>query len=170
MIRMAGKALEALGKTGKWLVGDATKTDLAIRLGMDAMGGFAVGATTPGDLGDKIIAGMTDAGMASVGGLAAGRIGGKNQVLGTMLDMAGSYGGAYAAMPVSEKLLQGKDLVMGGQGETPWQRMSREQQQEFASRMEQEILAKYGLLLPGAGYNAGMANVANVGVYGNGIA
>ena len=163
MIRMAGNAL-------RWLKGDATTADLALRLGMDGIGATMAAVSTPGDIGDKMIAGLTDATMSSVGGLALGRLGGKNQAIGTMLDMAGSYGGAMGSIPVGEKLLQGKDLLMGGKGESPWQRMSREQQEQFAQQMEIELLQKYGLLTPGMGHNLGQANVANVGVFGNGIA
>lgn len=163
MIRFAGNAL-------KWLKGDATAADLALRIGMDGIGAGMNALSTPGDVGDKLLTFGTDLTMSSVAGLGAGRLGGKNQAIGTMLDMAGSYGGAMGSIPVSEKILQGKDLIMGGKGETPWQRMSREQQEQFARQMEIDLLQKYGLLTPGMGYNIGQANVANVGVFGNGIA
>ena len=161
MLRMAGQAL-------KFLKGGATTQDLALRLGMDALGGTMSGVMAPGDLGDKLIVGATDALGGSVGGLLAGRIAGKNQALGTMLDMAGSYGGAMASMPISEKLLQGKDLVTGGRGESPWQKMGRQEQEKYAQQLEQQILAQYGLMHPGAGFQLGQANVA--GVMGNGLA
>jgi len=163
MIRFAGNAL-------RWLKGDATAADLALRIGMDGIGAGMNALSTPGDFGDKLITFGTDLGMSAGGGLAVGRLGGKNQAIGTMLDMAGSYGGAMGSIPVSEKLLQGKDLLMGGKGESPWQRMSREQQEQFAQQMEIELLQKYGLLTPGMGHNIGQANVANVGVFDNGIA
>ena len=161
-------ALDLLGKTPnvlRWLKGSQTGGDLAIRLGMDGIGAFANAAATPGDWGDKGITFLTDLGLSSTAGLAAGRLpGGKNRALGTMYDMAGSYAGAYSAMPVSEKLLQAKDLATGGSGETPWQRMGREQQEVYAQQLEQEILAKYGLINPQSD------QYLNAGVMSNGIA
>ena len=161
-------AVDLLRKTPnvlKWLKGSQTGGDLALRLGMDGIGAFANAAATPGDLGDKGITFLTDLGMSSASGLAAGRLpGGSNRALGTMYDMAGSMAGAYGSMPVSEKLLQAKDLATGGAGESPWQKMGREQQELYAQQLEQEILAKYGLINPQS------AQYLNPGVMGNGIA
>ena len=145
MLRMAAKGL---GAAGKFLKGNATTQDLLLRVGMDGLGASFNMAATPGDIGDKLIVGLTDLGMSSVGGLAAGRFAGSNQALGTMLDMAGSYGGAMASMPVAEKVLQAKDKLTGGRGEAPWQKMGREQQEQYASDLEQQILAQYGMLTP----------------------
>ena len=161
-------ALDLLGKTPnvlKWLTQGQSGGDLALRLGMDGIGALGNAAATPGDWGDKGITFLTDLGMSSTAGLAAGRLpGGKNRALGTLYDMAGSMAGAYGSMPVSEKLLQAKDLATGGAGETPWQKMGREQQEQYAQQLEQEILAKYGLINPQS------AHYLNPGVMGNGIA
>jgi len=117
MLRYTPAVLKALGKAGKWLVTNkAGKTipagELGVRLGMDAMGAGLGALMTPGDIGDKAIAFGTDLGMSSVLGLGAGRLAGGSGMGATLADMAGSYAGAYGAMPVAGKLMQAKDLVM----------------------------------------------------------
>ena len=52
--------------------------DIALRLGPDAMFGVMEGAMTPGDLGDKIIAGSGSAIGGAMGGLALGKLGGNS--------------------------------------------------------------------------------------------
>ena len=143
MLRPAGKAIVGLGK---FLKGDATRTDLAIRLGMDLVPAAMSAAATPGDLADKLIVGATDFGLSGVGGLAVGRLGGKNQALGTVTDMLGSYGGAYASMPVADSIMRGKDLVTGGQGLTPYERLGAQQQEALKEEITKNVLAAYGLL------------------------
>ena len=51
---------------------------------------------TPGDFGDKAIAGLSSATGGVTGGLLLGKLGGNNQMLTTALDMAGSIGGDMA--------------------------------------------------------------------------
>ena len=158
MIRFAGNAI-------KWLTKGQGAGDLALRIGMDGIGAAANAASTPGDIGDKLLTFGTDLTMSAGGGLLAGRLpGGSNRALGTAYDMLGSYAGAYGSMPVSNALLQGKDKLTGGRGESPWERMGREQQEQYAKQLEQEILAKYGLLNPQAG------QYLTAGVMGNGYA
>ena len=106
-----------------------------MRIGMDGLMGAAVGMQQPGDLGDKVIAGLTDATLGSVGGLALGRLGGKNATARNMLDMAGSLGGAYAAFPVSETLLR----VKGG-GMSPYDKLQLEQNAALRAQVEQDVL------------------------------
>lgn len=148
MIRMAGSAIAKTPALLKWLRGGASNTDLALRLGMDGAGAVMNAAMTPGDIGDKILTGVTDLGMSSVGGLVAARPFVKNPGIGNIADMVGSMAGAYGSMPVSEKLLQAKDKLTGGRGETPWEKMGREEQQRYAAELENQILAQYGLLYP----------------------
>ena len=50
----------------------------------------------------------------------------------------------------SDNVSRGKDLLMGGKGQTAWERMSEQQQAQYAAELEQQILAKYGLLIPGS--------------------
>ena len=143
MLRAAGQGAVALAK---FLKGPATKTDLAIRLGMDLIPATIAGVSTPGDLGDKLTVGATDFLLSGGAGLAAGRLGGKNQAVGTMLDLAGSYAGAYSAMPVADAIMRGKDKVMGGKGQTPYERLSDEQQEILREQITNQVMSAYGLL------------------------
>ena len=143
--RLAGKAL-------KWLFSKpgATKgapremmnaLDIAGRLGPDA--GFAIlnAAQMPGDLGDKLIAGATDFTMSGLTGLAAGRATNSGAV-----DQLASIGGAYSAMPTTDVILRGKDKLFGGEGQTPYERLSLEQQELMRQQITQQVMSAYGLL------------------------
>jgi len=135
MFRAAGTVFKQVPKLAKWLTANSTKGELALRLGMDGLMGAAIGMQQPGDLGDKLIAGATDATLGSLGGLALGRLGGKNQMARNMLDMAGSLGGAYAAFPVSEQLLR----IKGG-GMSPYDKLQLEQNAALRAQIEQDVL------------------------------
>ncbi len=144
MLRAAGTGIAALAK---FLKGPATKTDLAIRLGMDLVPATIAGATTPGDIIDKLTVAGTDFALSGTLGLGVGRLAGKNQVLGTLLDTAGSYGGAYAAMPVADTIMRGKDMAFGTKkGLTPYERLNEKQQAQLKEQITQNVLAAYGLL------------------------
>jgi len=144
--RFAGPAII---KAAKFLKGPATRTDLAIRLGLDLPNAIIAGASTPGDIVDKVVAGGTDFTLGSITGLAAGRLGGKNQLLATAFDTAGSYAGFYAGMPVSDTIMRGKDKLMGGKGQTPYERLNEEQRKLLEEQITQNVLYAYGLL-PGS--------------------
>ena len=109
--RMAGTALNV----GKSLFKGMGPADIAMRLGPDAMFGVMEGVMTPGDLGDKIIAGSGSAIGGAMGGLALGKLGG-NSPLGAMLDMGGSIGGDMLGRATSEQILKAKDKIGGGEG------------------------------------------------------
>ena len=143
MLRAAGQGALAVAK---FLKGPATKTDLAVRLGMDLIPATIAGAATPGDIVDKLTVAGSDFLLSGTLGLGAGRLGGKNQLAGTMLDMAGSYGGAYASMPVADALMRGKDKIAGGKGQTPYERLSDEQQEILRQEITKQVLNTYGLL------------------------
>ena len=147
--RAAGqRLLEFLKNSAKFGVTGTTdeigKTELAkqlaIRLAPDAIGGAFVGMSTPGDLGDKIIAGTTDALAGAVGGIGLSGITRRPGVLGLGLDMAGSMGGAYASMPVSDQILRMKDSLQGGKGLSPYEKLDEERRREI----EQALLTKLG--------------------------
>ena len=150
--RFAGQALKG---GGKFLMNNAGKNsgEVAMRILPDlAFGGLAA-AQTPGDLGDKLIAGTTQALGGVVGGIGSAGIArklGANDGLQTAADFAGSFGGDFAGMMLGDTLQRGKDGVMGGQGQTAWERMGAQQQAEYAQQLEQQILAQYGLLVPGS--------------------
>ncbi len=113
---------------------------LALRFVPDAVGGTIVGATTPGDLGDKIIAGTTDALGGAIGGIG---LSGATRLKGSLniaADMAGSLAGAYGSMPVSEQLLRMKDSMGGGKGQSPYEKLSEENR----IAIEQALLTRLG--------------------------
>ena len=146
MIRLAGQAMKGLGNAGKFLFKGMNKGDIALRLIPDAAIGTMVAAQTPGDAFDKLVAGGSSALGGGIGGLALGRLAGGNQAVGTLLDMAGSYGGDYAGMVAADSLMRGKDSLMGGYGQTPYERMAEAQQQQMAEQIRKQMMSEmYGV-------------------------
>ena len=156
--RMAAKkfAGDALAKAGTMVpksVGEATKMvvgkdlynnkgDLLFRLAPDAVFGVMGGAMTPGDLGDKVIAGGTQFLGGGLTGIAAGRGAralGMSQRAADMADMVGSVGGDFLGMAVGDQILK----VKGG-GMTPMEQQMMEQDALYRAQLEQEFLQKYG--------------------------
>lgn len=147
--RFAGPKLLALFKnpaTGQML----TKSELAARFAPDLFFGGVEAVMTPGDLGDKAIAGLASATGGSLGGLALGRFGGKNQALGYALDMAGSLGGDLIGRSIGEGIQRGKDKLSGGLGQTPYERLNERDRKAFEEAIRQDqtgqLLAELGLL------------------------
>ena len=68
-----------------------TGADWAMRIAPDAIFGTMAGAMTPGDLGDKLIAGTTSALGGGLGGLALGRA---TQRFGDGVSLAADFGGS----------------------------------------------------------------------------
>lgn len=141
MQRAAGLAL-GLGKN---LFKGMSKADIAMRLAPDAMFGILEGTMTPGDMGDKVIAGAGSALGGGLGGLALGRLGGASP-MGTVLDMAGSIGGDMLGREASSAILRGKDALSGGKGLTPYEKMSEEQSLAMIQSGRTQALAELGLL------------------------
>ncbi len=152
----AGKALFGQGTRmaasqlfKKALIGQMGKKELAMRLGPDAIFGAMAAMQTPGDIGDKLIAGGTQFGFGGLGGLATGRLAkglGASSGVETIADFMGSYGGDFAGMAAGDALQRGKDKVMGGEGRTAYERMSDEQQQQFAEQIRQQTLMGAGFI------------------------
>ncbi len=151
-----------LSKIGNFLnPGAMNNIEKVMRFGPDlAFGGLAA-LQTPGDLGDKAIAFGSAAGGGLLGGLgSAGAVRhfGKKMAPDALqaamgaADMLGSIGGDMIAMPIGDTIARGKDLVMGGKGETAWERMGSAQQEQMRQEMEQTLLAQYGGL-PGGRYD-----------------
>ena len=136
--RFAGDAL-------KYLFKGMGKGEIAMRIAPDLMFGGIEAAMTPGDIGDKLIAGTGSAVGGSLGGIALGKLGGPG-ALGTVLDMAGSIGGDMVGRSASDLVLRGKDKISGGQGLTPYEKMSQEQQLEMLKAGRTQTLAELGLL------------------------
>ena len=152
--KFAGDALAKAGTLVPKNIGDATKMivgkdlynnkgDLLFRLAPDAVFGVMGGAMTPGDLGDKLIAGGTQFLGGGLTGIAAGR-GARALGMGTraadMADMVGSVGGDFLGMAVGDQILK----VKGG-GMTPMEQQMLEQDALYRAQLEQEFMQKYGM-------------------------
>ena len=152
--RLAGEALAKAGTMVPKSVGEATKMivgkdlynnkgDLLFRLAPDAAFGVMGGVMTPGDLGDKVIAGGTQFLGGGLTGIAAGRGAralGMGQRAADMADMVGSVGGDFLGMAVGDQILK----VKGG-GMTPMEQQMMEQDALYRAQLEQEFLQKYGI-------------------------
>ena len=143
--RMAGTALEAL----KWLFKGDDAGQIALRVIPDVGFGVLEGAMTPGDIGDKIVAGAGSSIGSLAGGATLGKLGGNSAVARQLLDMGGSVGGEFAGRAASESIQRGKDKLMGGEGRTAYERMSEEQFAAMKEEAQRQVLAELGLLPQG---------------------
>jgi len=161
LLRMAGDRLKTAisGVPGQ----NPTLTDYASRFGFDLLFGGLAAAQTPGDLGDKLIAGGAQAIGGGLGGVGLTALTGAKGGTGLLLDMAGSFGGDYAGMAVGDQLLRGKDMLGGGKGQTPYERMGEEEQKKFAAQLRNQILTEYGLI-PGTREQYAMDPTTGMGV------
>ena len=150
--RFAGNIFRLPGVKGQ-LGPRMTQRQLIERLSGDLFFGGVEAAMTPGDIGDKAIAGIGSAVGGGLGGLALSKLGGGNQSLGFMLDMAGSIGGDMGGRMGAEQLQRGKDLVMGGKGQTAYERLSAQDREALEKMIREDqtgqVLAELGLL-PGS--------------------
>jgi hypothetical protein len=169
ILRKAGEALGIGGRLKAAITGDPTKkidlADLAGTFGFDLLFGGLAAAQTPGDIGDKLIAGGAQAIGGGLGGVALTAAVGP-QRLGKyrfLTDMAGSVGGDFAGLAVGDQVMKGKDLMMGGKGQTPYERMSTQQQEEYAKMLRQQILTEYGIV-PGTREQYAMDPSTGMGV------
>ena len=137
-------AKASLGKLGSTMAGrlgpigfgsKEAVTNTALMFGPDLAFGAMAGAMTPGDLGDKIIAGGMTGISGAVGGAGARSLyGGKNAAVEMGLELGGGLGGDMVGQGVADGLLR----IKGG-GTTPYEKMAAEQQRE----LEQRILSQY---------------------------
>ncbi len=140
--KFAGKALaDYMGPGG------VTAKNLAINFGMDGAFGIYQGAMTPGDLGDKLIAGVGTGVGGAMGGVglvsALGKH--KNKALPRMgAELAGNLVGDMGGQIVSDQVLRAK-----GGGTTPWEKLQQEGDQQYRSEIERQMLAQLGI----GGYN-----------------
>ena len=146
MLRMAGQALKAGPKAVQWLTKGIGPGEMALRVVPDIGFGVLAATQTPGDIGDKLIAGGTQALGGVTGGLLGGKLGGNNQILSNMLDMGGSVAGDFAGMAVGDNAQRIKDRMIGGEGLTAWERMGANEQAQYAQALEQQILSQYGII------------------------
>lgn len=158
-----GKGAAIKGSLGNAMAGSKFLTNAAtmmpktgaewgMRIAPDAIFGVMAGAMTPGDLGDKLIAGTSATAGGALGGLGArAAVGGfapkmltpmigkhanpaYNGMVDIGLEMVGGIGGDIAAQGVADGIMR----VKGG-GMTPYERLAKEQQQQ----LEQDILTRY---------------------------
>ena len=144
--RMAKEALKWLFSNQGQRMGSG---EIAFRVLPDVGFGALEAVMTPGDIGDKLIAGTGSALGGVSGGLLLGKLGGSNQMLANALDLAGSVGGDFAGRAGADMLLRGKDKLMGGKGQNPYERLNEEQQQLLAESVRAQVLSELGLL-PGS--------------------
>ena len=141
-LRMAGSALKG---GGKFLLNNAgsNTTDRLMRVGPDVFFGGVAALNNPGDLGDKLIAGTTQALGGAVGGIGAGGLARKlNAPAGAQFiaDMGGSFGGDYAGMYLGDALQRLK-----GDGMTPYERLAADGDIQRQREIEERLMQAYGL-------------------------
>jgi hypothetical protein len=127
--------------------GGVTAGNIAANFAPDAVFGVMQGAMTPGDLGDKIIAGGSTAIGGALGGVGAVSALGKfgQQGGGRMLgEFGGGIVGDMVGQSAGDVLLRAK-----GGGTTPWEKLQQEGDQQYRQQLERQILAQYGI----GGYN-----------------
>lgn len=146
-------SLKLAAGLGKYLTKGLTKQgkldygQVAGRFIPDLVFGGLAAAQTPGDMTDKLIAFGSTAIPSSLGGLAAAGVA-KNPygLTAGLLDQAGSIAADYASFPAGEALMRAKDKLSGGKGQTPYERLSAQDQKIFEERLRRQIMAQYGLL------------------------
>ena len=127
--------------------GGVTAGNIAANFAPDAVFGVMQGAMTPGDLGDKIIAGGSTAIGGALGGVGAVSALGKfgQQGGGRMLaEFGGGMLGDMVGQSAGDVVLRAK-----GGGSTPWEKVQQEGDQAYRQQLEREVLAAYGI----GGYN-----------------
>ena len=137
----AGK-LAKIGRFASQALG-ANKGEVAMRVIPDIGFGIMGGAMTPGDLGDKLIAGTAQAAGGILGGVGAGaaaKAAGMGSTGQLIADQLGSVAGDFASIPVADAAMR----IKGG-GSTPYERQAAEADAAYRKQIEQELMAKYGL-------------------------
>lgn len=135
--RMAAQALHS------YMGGPVNATNLAVNFGMDAGFGVMQGIATPGDLGDKVIAGTASAVGGALGGIGAVSALGKhknNAGLRMMGEFGGGWGGDMVGQMGGDMLLRAK-----GGGTTPWEKVQMDSDQQYRQQLERELMAQYGI-------------------------
>jgi hypothetical protein len=140
--KFAGKALaDYMGPGG------VTAKNLATNFGMDAAFGLYQGAMTPGDLGDKLIAGVGTGVGGAMGGVGLVSALGKhknNAIARLGAELGGNLVGDMGGQIVSDAVLRAK-----GGGTTPWEKLQQEGDQQYRQEIERQMLAQLGI----GGYN-----------------
>ncbi len=115
--------------------------DLGMALAPDLLFGGLTAAMTPGDVGDKLIAGAGTALGGAAGGVAARGVFGPKSGLGILTaELGGGMLGDMAGMGVSDTLLRAK-----GGGMTPYEKQAAEGDAAYRKQIEDQIKAQYGI-------------------------
>ena len=140
--KFAGKALvDYMGPGG------LTGGNLAANFGLDAAFGLYQGAMTPGDLGDKVIAGVGTGVGGAIGGVGLVSALGKHKNkrgARILAELGGNLVGDMGGQIVSDGVLRAK-----GGGTTPWEKLQQEGDQQYRQEIERQMLAQLGI----GGYN-----------------
>jgi len=144
-MRFAGPKLSTFASNASGLM-PKTAAEWGMRVAPDAIFGTMAGAMTPGDLGDKLIAGGAATAGGALGGLGLrAAVGGmapklmSSPIVDITSEMIGGIGGDMAAQGVADGILR----VKGG-GTTPYEKMANEQQRELEQRILQQYLSGKG--------------------------
>jgi hypothetical protein len=133
--RFAGQALnDYMGPGG------ITPGNIAMNFGPDLLFGGMSGVMTPGDLGDKLIAGTTTAVGGAMGGVGAVSMLGKNKnspAFRIMGEMGGGIAGDMVGQGVGDSLMR----IKGG-GMTPYEREAMARDAEYRRQIESELISQ----------------------------
>ena len=127
--------------------GGVTPGNLAANFAPDLVFGAMQGAATPGDLGDKLIAGVTTGVGGALGGVGAVSVlpgATRNPGMRMLAEFGGGMVGDMGGQMVGDTVLRAK-----GGGLTPFEKVQQGADQEYRQQLERQILAQYGI----GGYN-----------------
>ena len=121
------KAIDGVPLPGRGIIGSVVP---------DVAFGAMSGMMTPGDLGDKLLAGTTDAVIGA--GMTAGLRGaaglGPTSKLGTAIEWGGGMASGMVSMPATDAMLR----IKGG-GESPYDKLQKEQYEGMREQIKQEL-------------------------------
>ena len=140
--RMAGNVMT------DYLGGAPTAKNLAMNFGLDGVFGVMAGAQEPGDLGDKLVRGLTVAGAGGLGGLGAtvgvGKLTGRmpDGLLRQATEVGGAMFGDQIGYSLADNIQRAKNAGM-----TAWEKESLRRQMEdlYASGGGDPFLYENGL-------------------------
>jgi len=168
LLRKAGEAIGLGGRLKAAISGssklDPKVMDYVMTFAPDIVFGGMAAAQTPGDGIDKLIAGGAQAIGGGLGGVGLTALTGNTGKYRFFTDMAGGYGGDIAGMFIGDNLMRGKDALSGGKGQTPYEKMGEQQQEQYAQALRQQILTEYGLV-PGTREQYAVDPTTGMGVY-----
>ena len=133
--RFAGQAL-----TDYMGPGGVTPGNIAMNFGPDLLFGGLQGVMTPGDLGDKLIAGTTTAVGGAMGGVGAVGMLGKHKnvpALRLMGEMGGGIAGDMIGQGVGDSLMRLK-----GGGMTPYEKEAMLADAEYRRRIQEDMISQ----------------------------